>query len=112
MTARLKTALWVQAQVRLCDLNFIPVAIGHKGDPDAGSVLMKLLRKDGLCLLLRRITTLDGAPGWMAAAGEGEVNEATADSYIDREIGRDRDLWVIEIEDYDGRYVIDGSIEA
>ena len=45
VTPRLKTALWVQAQVRRCDLELIPVVVARRGDPDAGSVLLKLLRR-------------------------------------------------------------------
>ena len=126
MSARLKTGLWVQAQVRLCDLQFIPIAVTRRGDPDAGSILLKLVHKDGLCLLLRRTTTLEGEQGWAVAAGGGaagggsagngaagtnKVSEETADGYIERESARDRDLWVVEIEDYDGRYEIDGPVE-
>ena len=131
MSARLKTDLWVQAQVRLCDLQFIPIAVTRRGDPDAGSILLKLVHKDGLCLLLRRTTTFEGEQGWAVAAGGGaagggaagggsagngaagtnKVSEETADGYIERESARDRDLWVVEIEDYDGRYEIDGPVE-
>jgi hypothetical protein len=126
MSARLKTGLWVQAQVRLCDLQFIPIAVTRRGDPDAGSILLKLVHKDGLCLLLRRTTTFEGEQGWAVAAGGGaagggsagngaagtnKVSEETADGYIERESARDRDLWVVEIEDYDGRYEIDGPVE-
>jgi len=117
VTARLKTALWIQAQVRLCNLNFIPMVVTRHGDPDAGAVLLKLLRKDGLCQLLRRTTTFDGEQGWAFAVtsektGSCDVAEETVDGYIEREKARDRDLWVVEIEDYDGRYEIDGPVEA
>ena len=116
MSARLKTGLWVQAQVRLCDLQFIPIAVTRRGDPDAGSILLKLVHKNGLCLLLRRTTTFEGKQGWALAAGSGavgtsEVSEETANKYIERESARDRDFWVIEVEDYDGRYEIDGPVE-
>lgn len=117
MTVRLKTALWIQAQVRLCNLNFIPMVVTRRGDPDAGAVLLKLLRRDGLCQLLRRTTTFHGEQGWAFAVtgektGSCDVAEETADSYIERERARDMDLWVVEIEDYEGRYEIDGPVEA
>jgi len=117
MTVRLKTELWIQAQVRLCNLNFIPMVVTRHGDPDAGAVLLKLLRKDGFCQLLRRTTTLDGELGWALAltskdTGTCDVAEELADGYIDRESARDRDLWVVEIEDYEGRYEIDGPVES
>ena len=112
MTPRLKTALWVQVQVRLCDRELIPIAVTRKGDPDAGSIVLKLLRRDNKCLVLRRITTLDGDMGWMVVAGGGEIPEDEAQAYTDREMGRDRDLWVLEIEDPEGRYELDGPVET
>lgn len=112
MTPRLKTALWVQVQVRLCDRDVIPIAVSRKGDPDAGSILLKLARREKRCLVLRRITTLDGDMGWMVVAGDGEVPEDEAQAYVEREMERDRDLWIIEIEDPEGRYELDGPVET
>lgn len=87
MTPRLKTALWVQVQVRLCDRNLISIAVTRKGDPDAGSILLKLLRRENRCMVLRRITTLDGNMGWMVVAGTGEIPEEEAQAYTQREMG-------------------------
>ena len=112
MTARLRTEIWVQAQVRLCDTSLIPIAIVHKGDPDRGTVMLRLVRRDGGCLVLRRITTLDGEPGWMIVAGGGEVSGEDAHAFGERELARDRDLWIVEIEDFDGRYELDGPVES
>ncbi len=108
--ARLKTKIWIQAQVRICDINALPVAVVYRGDPDAGTVLLRLNRRAGRALLLRRRSSLDGAPGWMVVAGTDEVEAPAADAYVARERARDRDLWVLEIEDVAGRYPLDGPI--
>jgi hypothetical protein len=108
--ARLRTKIWIQAQVRICDLNALPVAVAHRGDPDAGTVLLRLNRGAGRSLLLRRSASFDGAPGWMVVAGTDEIEAAAADAYIARERTRDRDLWVLEIEDVAGRYPLDAPI--
>ena len=50
--------------------------------------------------------------GWMVVAGDGEIPEDEAQAYTAREMGRDRDLWVLEIEDPEGRYELDGPVEA
>ena len=42
MVMGLTTGLWVSAQVRLCDRAFIPATVVRRGDPDAGTVLLKL----------------------------------------------------------------------
>jgi hypothetical protein len=107
---RLKTELWVHAQIRLCDLAVLPMVVRRRGDPDAGAVLLRLLRARNSSLLLKRSTTTGGALAWMIVAGTAEVNDDTAKAYIAREVKRDDDLWVIEVEDPHARYETDGPL--
>jgi hypothetical protein len=107
---RLRARIWVQAQVRICDLNCLPIAVLRKGDEDAGAVLLKLSRRDGVAEVLAQMRTAEGESGWIRAAGGGGIPDEAADAYIGRQIARDPDLWVIEIHDPDGRYHPDGEI--
>lgn len=107
---RLKSGFWISAQVRLCDQAFIPVAVLHKGDPDAGAILLKINRLGDGCEVLTQVRNIDGTPAWMKGTGETPVNEGEADAYIGRQRGRDPDLWVLEIEDPNSRYELDGEI--
>lgn len=108
--ARLKTRLVVQAAVRLCSVRAIPVAVTRRGDEDAGTILVKLNRRDLGCTVLVETRAPDGARAWLRATGEAPVDEAAADAYIDRQVKRDPDLWVVEIEDREGRSAFDGRI--
>lgn len=110
MGARLRTRLWVQAQIRLCDISSIAVTIPRKGDPDAGSIILKLDRLNGEIELYTQSRTRDGDPAWLRAGGTGPISEAEAGDYIRRQIDFDPDLWVVEIEDPDGRYALDGPV--
>ena len=107
---RLKTAIWVQAQVRLCDRHFIPIAVAKRGDADAGAVLLRLLRSNGKSLILRRQFGLGGTSQW-AAAGGGELDPEAADDLLARERKRDPDLWIVEVDDPKGRYWPDRPFE-
>jgi len=100
MEPKLKAGLWVKAQVRTCDVAMIPIAILRKGDADAGAILLKL----------SQTRDLEGRLTWMRATGAEPVPEADADTYIERQVGRDRDIWVIEIEDAQGRYEPDAPV--
>ncbi len=114
---RLKTGIWVSAQLRLCDQQNIPAVIIRRGDNDAGGVLLKINTLDAGCMVLARVFDGDGNRVWMVVAGgagEGPERhremEASSDAYIEREINIDPDLWVVEIEDRGGAYAPDGEI--
>ncbi|MCP4709307.1 MAG: DUF1491 family protein [Planctomycetes bacterium] len=109
-SSKIKAGLWVQAQIRVCDLNCIPIMVRQKGDPDSGAILLKLDRGRAGCSVLSQVRDLDGNPGWMYGGGGEIIGESDAESYIKRQIDRDPDLWVIEIEDMQGRYELDGDI--
>ncbi len=96
--------------MRICDLNCLPIVVLRKGDEDAGAILLKLSRRDGVAEVLVQVRTSEGKRGWMGAAGGGEITDEAADAYIGRQTARDPDLWVIESQDPDGRYNPDGGI--
>ena len=110
MVMGLTTGLWVSAQVRLCDINFIPAAVVRRGDPDAGTVLLKLNRFEAGVTVYTQTSSFDDEPAWSRGTGANPVPEAEADAYIARQVARDPDLWVLEIEDRKGVYKLDGKV--
>ena len=100
---RLKTKTWVQASVRRADIEGLAVFVVRSGDPDAGSVLVKLNRFEDGCVVYSQTYDDAGQRAWVAATGEEPVEEKTADAYVARTVEFDPDLWVIEVEDRDGR---------
>ena len=60
--------------------------------------------------VMTRVTAPDGEPAWMGALGGGLVPEADADAYIARQVGRDPDLWVVEVDDPKGRHPFEGRM--
>jgi len=108
--AALKAAIWVSAQIRLCDCNFIPAVVVRKGDPDAGTILLKIDRRAAGVEVFSQVRSSDGSRAWMRATGAGPVEETRADAYIERQLKFDPDIWVLEIDDPGYRYSIDGTI--
>ena len=107
---RLKTSFWVQAQIRICDLSAIPIAILKRGDPDAGTVILRIDRGDSGCEVLNQVRDMDGTMKWMRVGGPAPISEAEAAPLIERQTKRDPDLWVIEIEDPHNRYQLDAPV--
>ena len=108
--ARLPTSLWVEAHVRQCFADGVPVYVARRGDGSSGTVLLKLNQLDQGCRVLTQMRDIHGRLGWMSALGKDLVAEADADAYIARAAARDPDLWVVEIEDRAGRNPFDGKI--
>jgi len=82
----------------------------RRGDPDVGAVLVKVNRFDAGVTVFAQASSFDEKPAWSRGSGENPVNEAEADAYIARQVARDPDLWVIEIEDRRGNYELEGRV--
>lgn len=101
---RLTAEFWVHAYLARLRLHEIPAFVVAHGDDTAGAVLVKLNTLDGNATAFQRsFDLLSGARKWieLAKGPEGEVDEAIA-----RQRSFDPDLWVIEVEDRQGRHLL------
>ena len=98
----LSTDIWVAALIRRAELAGAFATVARKGDARAGAVLVKMLdRRSGTARLYAEATRADGQRVWMRPAKADQ--EADLDVYVERAVRVDPDLWLIEIEDHDGR---------
>jgi hypothetical protein len=107
--ARLKSKLSVMAAIRLAQSLGLNAVIARKGDEDAGAILLKQNLLGAGFRVLTQVRSVEGKLGWMAGTGEEPVEEQAADAYIARQIDRDWDIWVVEIEDREGRNPFEGE---
>ena len=110
MDDRLPTALWVDAHLRQLTLNAVPYYIVNKGAYATGTVMLKLCNPGQGCKLLQQQRDLDGNMGWMVLFKGDVVEEQKADEYIRRAVGRDPDVWAIEIEDREMKNPFEGKV--
>jgi len=101
---RLTAEFWVQAYLARLRLADIPAFVTARGDATAGAVVVKLNTLDGAARAFARSTDATGARVWteIAAGPDAEVEAALA-----RQRRFDPDLWVVEVEDRDGRTLLD-----
>lgn len=105
MTARLTADFWVRAYLARLRLADIPAYITARGDQTAGAVVVKCARLDGTaCAWTRSYDLMSGERGWDTLA-DGPEHEV--DAMLARQRARDPDLWIIEIEDRQGRSLLD-----
>ncbi len=109
---RLPSHLWVMAVVRQENAEGRPVLVLRKGERMGGGLAVKLNLLDGRFRVLVQQRDLDGRLGWMTALKEADVEEAEAEAYLARAVQRDPDLWVVEVEDRQGRNPFAGGPEA
>jgi hypothetical protein len=105
--ARLPTELWVSAGVRRASDAGVPAYIARRGERQSGTVILKVNRLENDCLVFTQARDLDGRLTWFPALDGAAIPEAEADAYIARNVDRDPDVWVVEIEHRDGWHPFD-----
>lgn len=103
---RLVTHVWVSAYLRHLSLADIPAYVTARGDATAGAVLVKLATLDGQArAYVREWDLVADSRRWTVLA---EGPEREVDAAVTRQRSFDPDLWVIEIEDRQGRHLLEG----
>lgn len=102
---RLTTEIWIAAYLTRLRLAAIPVFVVKKGDGTAGAVLVKLNTLDGNATCFQRsFDLMTGERRWIVLA---DGDEASVDDSIEKQRSFDPDLWVLEVEDRNGRHLLD-----
>jgi hypothetical protein len=111
---RLKSAIWVAAYIRRCNIENASAVVRRRGAEEAGAIFVKLNRLDGTAVLYgpapqtafdderpadRAFTAVVGAS---APASEDDVEK-----YLAKEMRFDPDIWIVEVEDRAGRPFLD-----
>jgi hypothetical protein len=107
---RIATELWVMAHIRQCSAQGIAATVLKRGDDWGGAVVIKLNLLGPGFRVLTQSRDADGNMAWMQAKAGAVISEDEADEYIARQMARDPDLWVIEIEDRAGKIPFAGKL--
>ena len=104
MTLRLTADFWVRAYLARLEQAGIPAFVMAKGDATAGAVLVKVATLDSLAKAYQRSFDLSSDSRVWVVLKEGD--EQGVDAAIARQRSFDPDLWVIEVEDRQGRSLL------
>lgn len=103
---RLTARFWVDAWLARLRVAGLPGYVLAHGDDTAGAVVVKCARLDGTAIAWsRRFNLLTDQSEWavMIDGPEPEV-----DALLARERARDRDLWIVEVENRTGDGMLEG----
>ncbi len=109
MIPRLKAAIYVKALIRRAEVSGASVYVVHRGGEEAGALLLKIARLDGTCTVLSQARRGEGELVWIKPLGD-ICDDAVAAKYFDKQVRFDPDLWILEIEDREGRAFVDEAI--
>ena len=110
---RLKTALWVAAYLRRCHVEGVFAVVRRRGAEEAGAVFVRISKLDGTSDLFGPApqSAFDAAPGAARAFTPSLATQSASDTdveaYLARQIKFDPDVWIVEVEDREGRNFLD-----
>ena len=110
---RLKSGIWVAAYLRRCQIEGTAAVLRRRGAEEAGAIFIKVTRLDGTADLYGPApqSAFDEARpsdrAFSPALKNAPVPEADVESYLTRQLRFDPDLWIVEVEDSDGRHFLD-----
>ena len=105
MRPRLASGLWVSAYLTRLRLADIPAYVTAKGDATSGAVVVKIATLDGRARAFQRsFDLMADARIWVVLAEGAEIE---VDAVLSRQRARDPDLWLIELEDRQGRSLLE-----
>jgi hypothetical protein len=106
---RLKAGIFVRALTRRAEVAGASAFVVRMGSEEAGALILKVNKLDGTVLVLNQVRGAKGELSWAQALG-GWTEEARASQWCDKQVSFDPDLWILEIEDREGRAFVDEPI--
>lgn len=109
---RLRSDIFVAALIRQAETQGAVAMLRRRGAAEAGAIFVKIDRLDGRAALLGPAPQSEELPRGVdrlfARLHKDEwIAPFEAEERIRREIGFDSDLWLVEIEDREGRCFVD-----
>ncbi|HZH53239.1 MAG TPA: DUF1491 family protein [Microvirga sp.] len=111
--ARLRSDFWVSAYLRRCGVEGVEAALRRRGAAEAGAIFVKVDRLDGTANLYGPAPQLflDEAGERLFSPVLQGVTPLEVEERVQRELRFDPDLWLVEVDDREGRHFLDLATE-
>ena len=109
---RLKSAIWVAAYIRRCNIEGAFAVVRHRGAEEAGAIFVKLNRLDGTAELYgpapqSAFDEVRPADRLLCACVSPQpAPDVKVEERLTRELRFDPDAWIVEVEDRAGRHFL------
>ncbi len=102
------TRTWIDALARRANVAGAFATISHIGDDQRGDVIIMTRDINGLVRLFGKAPPglHDETTFEQLTPDASQMSEAEATKYVNRRLSYDSDLWVIEIDDKEGRHFL------
>lgn len=98
MTARLPAHLEVGAILRMAESEGGMATVLARGERDAGSVLVVIMRRGEKATLHERMPGLDFARRYTLTRTEDPQDKQAFTDYLNRRMRQDPDTWIVEVD--------------
>ena len=93
----------------MCNRNLVTYVV-KKGDADAGAIFLRINTLDCTSRIYSQTCDMTDEIAWSQAGGGEPMDDMAAYEYFEKQQKYDPDLWILEIEDPEGKYQFDGEI--
>jgi hypothetical protein len=113
--ARLRSDFWIAAYLRRCNGEALSAMLRRRGAAEAGAILIKVDCLDGTAILFgpapqTEVEDRESARTFVRLHKADRIPTPDAETKLRREIDFDPDVWIVEVEDRDGRVLIDDDL--
>jgi hypothetical protein len=110
---RLKSALWVAAYLRRCQVEGTFAVVRRRGAEEAGAIFVRVSRLDGTSDLFGPAPQSEFSEGrgadraFSPSLAVRPASDEAVEAYLAREVKFDPDVWIVEVDDREGRNFLD-----
>ena len=106
MSERLPAHLEVGGLIRLAQAEGGFASVLHKGERDAGTILLIITERGINPRLFERLPDADGTRAWCANHNQSTESKEQFGAYLARRQHQDPDLWIVELDIANGERLI------